>query len=193
MDVEDQTDNWQLIHDGNKAAFEKLFKDYYDPLCGYAYTIVKDWDESDEVIQNVFFNIWNKRQTLQVNVPLKAYLYRAVHNECLNKLKHAKVKLAYAADYKHKFSTVKVSDSASHIDAKELERVIQQVLDALPDQCCKVFKLSRFENLTYPEISVKLGISVKTVESHMGKALKSMRTNLKEYLSLLICLLYSNQ
>ena len=193
MDVEKRTDNWQLIREGNKAAFEKLFKDYYDALCDYAYTIVKDRDESDEVIQNVFYNIWNKRLTLNVNVPVKAYLYKAVYNESLNKLKHEKVKMAYVADYKHKFSTVKVSDSASHIDVKELEQTIQKVLDELPPQCNNVFKLSRFENLTYPEIAVKLGISVKTVESHMGKALKSMRTNLKEYLSLLICLLFSNQ
>lgn len=193
MDLENQTDNWQLIHEGNKAAFEKLFKNYYDSLCDYAYTIVKDRDESDEVIQNVFYNIWNKRETLDFNVPLKAYLYRAVHNESLNKLKHTKVKQAYAMEYKHKFSTVKFSDSSSQIHLKELEHAIQKVLDELPPQCSKVFKLSRFENLTYPEIAVKLEISVKTVESHMGKALKSMRTNLKEYLSLLICLLFSNQ
>lgn len=170
-------------------AFEHLFNVYYKTLCNYACSILKDIDEAEEVVQNTFFNIWKKREVLQITTSFKAYAYKAVHNDSLNKLKHAKVKAVYAADYK---STMNggFADSGQILEAKELGQRINEAINALPEQCGNVFKLSRFENLKYSEIAEQLDISVKTVENHMGKALKLLRGELREYLPLLICLLF---
>ncbi len=190
MGVREHTDHWQLIREGNKTEFETVFKLYYKPLCDYACTFMKDQDESEEIVQHIFYTIWYKKETLEITTSLKAYLYRAVYNECLNKLKHAKIKLAHAEDYKHSVYSTGINNVSERIEGMELSTKIQTALNTLPEQCGHVFKLSRFENLKYAEIAQKLGISVKTVENHMGKALKLMREQLKEYLPLLLWLLY---
>lgn len=181
---------WQLISDGDIKVFEIVFKNYYKPLCNYANTLLKDIDESEETVQNLFYKIWNKRETIVVSGALKSYLYRATHNECLNKIKHGKVKHLYAEDYKK--SANDFEDGVVTIQSKELVKEINQAIDELPEQCQKVFKLSRFENLKYSEIAEKLSISIKTVENHMGKALKILRDQLKDHLSILIFLLFFN-
>jgi RNA polymerase sigma-70 factor (family 1) len=179
---------WQLISKGDKAAFEQVFRLHYQALCRYALPLIKDLDEAEEVVQHVFFNIWNKRAELQVSSSLKSYLYRAVHNDCLNKLKHGRIRTMYAEDYK-KTHDGSFADASATLQAKELGRHIHEALDALPEQCGQVFRLSRFEQLKYSEIAERLGISVKTVENHMGKALKLMRERLKDYLPALLWLL----
>jgi RNA polymerase sigma-70 factor (family 1) len=172
---------WQLISEGDKSAFEQVFKAWYQPLCNYACSLMKDMDEAEEVVQNVFFNIWNKRESLAINMSIKSYLYRAVHNDCLNKIKHSKVRTLYAEDYKSRNSGG-FEDSMGLIDAKELNKRINEAIESLPEQCGIVFRLSRFDHLKYSEIAEQLEISVKTVENHMGKALRILRESLKEYL-----------
>jgi RNA polymerase sigma-70 factor (family 1) len=179
---------WLKVSKGDKKAFEHLFNTYYQTLCNYACSILKDIDEAEEVVQNTFFNIWKKREDLQITSSFKSYVYRAVHNDSLNKLKHAKVKAVYAADYKSVMGSG-FDDSAKVLEAKELGKKINEAIGSLPEQCGNVFKLSRFENLKYAEIAEQLDISVKTVENHMGKALKLLRGHLKEYLPLLIVLI----
>jgi RNA polymerase sigma-70 factor (family 1) len=181
------TDTWQLIQQGDKKAYEEAFKTYYGMLCAYAMPIIRDKDEAEEVVQNVFYNLWAKRESLQVSVALKPYLYRSVHNECLNKIKHQKVKASYAGDYKA--SVLAGGSSPDRLELKELGNTIEKALESLPEQCGIVFRMSRFEQLKYAEIAEKLGISVKTVEIHMGKALRILREKLKDYLPLVLWLL----
>lgn len=180
MEINGQS-NWEPISRGDKQAFEQVFKSYYALLCRYAKSLINDIDEAEEVVQNTFYIIWNKRETLEIKGSIKAYLYRAVHNDCLNKLKHLQVRKAHADDYKHNNSGA-YDDSGKVLQAKELRRKIEEAIAALPEQCGKVFRLNRFEELKYQEIAEQLNISVKTVESHMGKALKHMREQLKDYL-----------
>lgn len=182
---------WQLISQGDKKAYEQVFTTYYQPLCNYACSMLKDIDEAEEVVQNTFFNIWNKREVLQISTSIKSYVYRAVHNDCLNKIKHGKVRAVYAEDYKSTM-TGGYSDSAQLLHAKELGKQINEAITSLPEQCGIVFKLSRFENLKYSEIAEQLNISVKTVENHMGKALKMLRQQLKDYLPLVMWLFFVN-
>lgn len=185
-------ENWQLISEGDKMAFEQVFRQHYQPLCNYVFSIIKDLDEAEEVVQTVFYTIWNKRESLEISVSLKSYLYRAAHNDCLNRLKHQKIKKNYAGDYL-KTAEHATEDASKTLQAKELNKKIQEAIDALPEQCRIVFKLSRFENLKYSEIAAQLDISVKTVENHMGKALKVLRERLKDYLPLLfIFFLFTN-
>lgn len=179
---------WQKIQSGDKGAFELMFRTYYQPLCNYAYSTVKDMDDAEEIVQNAFFHIWDKRAALEVRTSMRSYLYRAVHNDCLNKIKHGKVKRMYAEHQLATGSNV-AEDSSKQLQGKELSTLIHKAIETLPEQCGHVFKLSRFENMKYSEIAAHLDISVKTVENHMGKALRILREQLKDYLPLLIVML----
>lgn len=180
MEINGQN-NWEPISRGDKQVFEQVFKSHYALLCRYAKSLINDIDEAEEVVQNTFYIIWSKRETLEITGSLKAYLYRAVHNDCLNKLKHLQIRKIHADDYKHRNANSH-EDGEKLLRAKELRIKIEQAILALPEQCGKVFRLNRFEELKYQEIAEQLNISVKTVESHMGKALKHMREQLKDYL-----------
>ena len=180
--------DWSQVKSGDKTVFETLFKRFYPVLCRYAKSMLHDLDEAEEVVQNTFYILWKKRESIQIQSSLKSYLYRAVHNDCLNKLKHQKVRQVHAEDYKHTAGNA-YEDSGKLLQAKELKRKIDQALEALPEQCGRVFRLNRFEELKYKEIAEHLNISIKTVEIHMSKALKHMREHLKEYLPVLIWML----
>jgi RNA polymerase sigma-70 factor, ECF subfamily len=176
------------LSQGGITAFEMLFRTYYQPLCNYAYTFLQDKEDAEEIVQSTFLLVWEKRDTLAIRTSVKPYLYAMVRNACLNVIKHEKIKQKYAGeeialgDPGH--------DSVNHtIATNELEYRIKAALEELPEQCRLVFKLSRFEELKYSEIAQQLNISIKTVENHMGKALKIMREQLKDYLPLILVFL----
>jgi len=173
---------------GDLTAFEMLFRTYYQPLCNYAFTFVQDRDEAEEIVQSTFLNIWEKRENLSIHTGVKPYLYAMVRNACLNVLKHEKIKQRHAT-MEMAVAERSVESVARTIIASELETKIHQAMDHLPEQCRLIFKLSRFEELKYAEIAQHLNISVKTVENQMGKALRIMRDQLKDYLPLLITLM----
>ncbi len=173
---------------GDITAFEMLFRTYYQPLCNYAYTFVQDRDEAEEIVQTTFLALWERKQTLEIRTAVKPYLYAMVRNACLNVLKHEKVKKQHAV-VQMAVAERSVESVARTVMASELEAKIYKAMDVLPEQCRLVFKLSRFEELKYAEIAEQLNISVKTVENHMGKALKIMREQLRDYLPLLIVLM----
>lgn len=173
---------------GDITAFEMIFKNYYQPLCNYAYSFVQDRDEAEEIVQSTFLSVWEKKENLVIHTGVKPYLYAMVRNASLNVLKHEKIKQQHAA------VEIAVAERSTEsvtrtVMAAELEERIFKALNKLPEQCRLVFKLSRFEELKYAEIAEQLSISVKTVENQMGKALKIMREQLKDYLPLLIVLM----
>lgn len=173
------------VNTGDVKTFEMVFRTHYNSLCNYAYTFLSDHDEAEEIVQSTFIIFWEKRSDININHSLKAYLYRAVRNTCLNKLKHEKVKQKHE---KHvlTFSNSGEESTAQSVMKNELEQKIAEALTRLPEQCRLVFSLSRFEDLKYQEIAEQLSISIKTVENHMGKALRMMREQLKDYLPLLL-------
>ena len=173
---------------GDLTAFEMLFRTYYQPLCNYAFTFVQDRDEAEEIVQSTFLNIWEKRESLSIHTGVKPYLYAMVRNACLNVLKHEKIKQQHAA-MEMAVAERSTESVARTVMASELETKIYQAMDRLPEQCRLIFKLSRFEELKYAEIAQQLHISIKTVENQMGKALRIMREQLKDYLPLLIILM----
>lgn len=183
--LEHQEMDWiTSIRNGDSAVFETVFKNYYKPLCAYALTMLKDKDYSEEVVQQMFVKIWERRSSLNITTSVKAYLYQIVRNDCLNVLKHEKVKEQY-----RRFKVVNMQqqhDSAStRLASHELEEQIQNAMNALPEQCGIIFRMSRFEELKYKDIAEQLNISVKTVENQMGKALKLMRLKLAEYVTVI--------
>lgn len=173
------------LKEGQKDAFEMFFRYHYNHLCNYANSFVKDRDESEEIVQNAFATLWDKRQDLDIKGSVRAYLFSMVHNQSLNYLKHQKVKL------KHQESIIRHTEEShedSGTESNELEQRIFEALQELPEKCRMVFKMSRFEELKYTEIANKMNISVKTVENQMGKALKIMREELRDYLPLILIL-----
>lgn len=162
-----------------------LFRTYYEPLCNYAYSFLRDKEDAEEVVQSTFLLVWEKRETLEIRTSLKSYLYAMVRNACLNVLKHQKIRQRHEEE--ETALAERSRDAIAHtVAGNELEQRIQEAVEQLPEQCRMVFKLSRFEELKYSEIAEQLNISVKTVENHMGKALRIMRERLKEYLPVII-------
>lgn len=177
----------EAIREGDETAFEMIFKEYYQTLCRYANSFLNDREEAEEVVQASFLTIWEKRSTLFITTSLKAYLYQAIRNRCLNVIKHEKVKQQHAQH--EAVMTVSHYEATSNtVLSNELEQKIYLAMQTLPEQCRLVFKLSRFEELKYQEIADQLNISVKTVENQIGKALKIMREQLREYLPIILLL-----
>jgi len=173
---------------GNITAFEMIFRTYYQPLCNYAYTFLQDKEEAEEIVQGTFLSVWEKKANLSIHTAVKPYLYAMVRNACLNVIKHEKIKQKHAVE-EIAMASPGHESVAQAVASSELESKIQEAMEKLPEQCRLVFKLSRFEELKYAEIAEQLEISIKTVENHMGKALKIMREQLKDYLPLLIVLM----
>lgn len=176
------------IIEGNEKAFENLFQSHYANLCGYAVKYVWELEQAEEIVQDLFFNIWNKRSNLQITSSIESYLFRAVRNACLNYLKHLKVRDNYATDVKESVNPGRDQDNNS-VEVLELQDKIEEAIEALPPERKKIFLLSRHEELKYKEIAEQLGISVKTVEAQMGKALKYLRESLSEFMVILIFIL----
>lgn len=167
------------IRQGDKSEFESLFRSSYVSLVQYAKKILKDQDTAEEIVQDLFFRLWQNRNNLHIESSLTGYLFRAVHNKCLHHISHARIVERYAAEA----SMTEGNPSESPADVMqfgELQKKIAVILARLPERCSLIFCMNRFEGLKYNEIAEKLSVSVKTVEANMGKALKEFRKELRE-------------
>jgi RNA polymerase sigma-70 factor (family 1) len=167
------------IRQGDKQEFEKLFRSSYVSLVRYAKTILKDHDTAEEIVQDLFFRLWQDRRNITIESSLNGYLFRSVHNKSLHFIEHQKVidrhagEIAASADE----TAEPVTDAIYY---SELQSKVARVLERLPERCSVIFRMSRFEGLKYNEIAEKLSVSLKTVEANMGKALKEFRKALAE-------------
>lgn len=176
-----------LLLSGDERTFESVYKHFLKPLHVYAITMLKDEEAAKGTVQNIFLKLWERRSTLNLSGSLQAYLYGAVYHECLNHIRHQKVKLNHQD---HLVYTMKnTEEHGNGMELTDLKEKLQQALNSLPEKCRAVFQLSRFEELKYREIADQLGISVKTVEAQMGKALKILRHELIDYLPVIIWLI----
>jgi len=176
-----------LLKEGSEKVFEWVFKTHFKSLHAYAYTFLKDDELAEEVVQNIFCRVWEKRDQLKTDGSIKAYLYRAVHNESLNYIKHQKVKANFETYYSGQMDEQN-EHASDKVMTGELENRIRQAMLELPQQCRIIFQMSRFEALKYQQIADQMGLSVKTIENQMGKALKLMRLKLAEFLTLMFFL-----
>ncbi len=174
---------------GDLKAFEMLYDEHYESLCHYAQGFVFDLDTSREIVQDVFVRIWEKRAALLGEESLKSYLYRSVHNQCLDHLKHLNVALEYEKMRIREiqetgYNSFRAEDHPlDGLINKEIRDAIHSAIENLPEKCREVFELSRFEGLKYREISKALNISVKTVETQMSRAIKSLKKQLSGIVS----------
>lgn len=181
----------ELLKQGNEDAYKKVFTTYYRVLHNYAFTIIPDETTAEEMVQNVFYKLWMKKDKLEILLSLKAYLYKSVHNECMDQIKKRRHLGIFKSHVLHNNKNlVSGEDAGRRVELSDLERKLQKALNDLPVDCRTIFQLSRYEGLKYQQIADHLGLSIKTVESQMGKALKRLRISLAEFLSLLIFFLW---
>ncbi len=167
---------FQEVAAGNFAAFENLFKQYYHPLCAHALSYSGSHAAAEDAVSEVFARIWEKKAQLKIETSVKSYLYRAVGNQCIDTLRKVYHKKTHLSEdmsaYQHHACT---DDMASMAETKELAQHIEAAVRRLPKQCGIIFRLSRESGLKYQEIANRLNISVKTVETQMGRAFKALR------------------
>ena len=159
-----------LIREGDKLAFRHLFEMYFTPLCRFMHTYINEKVVIEELALDIFVYVWENRKTLHIHLSLKAYLFQAARNKCLNELRKKKQTISLDELDKDIADTNIIS-----LEEDELYQLIQEAVFSLPEKCRAVFMLSRNENLTNKEIAEKMNISVKTVETQMTKALKRIK------------------
>lgn len=175
------------------AAFELLFKEYFKPLCAWSqYKYNFEPDAAKEAVHSGFIKLWNNRDSIDTDQPVKSYLYKIVSNICLDMLKHEKVKEKHERYISIHSAAITNNDAFQEYDLNQLEADIEQALSELPEQMRIIFNLSRQDRLKYAEIADKLNISVKTVETQMSRALAKLRQKLGRYLHLLYVALFFN-
>lgn len=176
---------------GDKSVFEEVYREYYIPLCFYSLKYVEKIEDAEEIVQNLFLKLWEKRKELEINSSLKAYLYRAIQNYALNYLSKKKTINKYVLHQEWQ-SYDNSENGLQKLEAEELSIILKHALLKLPEKRRRIFELSRFDGLKYGKIALRLAISVKTVETQMTKALKYLRVILKEYVPILIFLVLIN-
>ncbi|RFS18849.1 RNA polymerase sigma-70 factor [Chitinophaga silvatica] len=164
------------IRSRNKDVFEAVFKQYAPSMYNIAVKYVQDTDEANDMVQDVFLNLWKGAENLDDRAPINHYLARATVNTCLNRIKKEQRKEAYTKEQLHQ--NVPQTDTTTLIETKELEAKYLSALEKLPEQCRRVFEMSRGNGLTPAEIAKQLNISINTVYAHLTTALKRLRVDL---------------
>lgn len=191
MNSEKDKNLFKQIGDSNEKAFEELFHKYYSHLCLFASRILQDDNSAEEIVQDFFVKLWEKREQLTIETSVKSYLFTSVKNLCLNFIQHNKVKLQYAQTILYETSNNQLDDN-SFFEINLAEK-IEESIQSLPEKRREIFRLSRENGLKYREIAKKLNISIKTVETQMGLAIKNLREKLKNYNTFLMLFLFFNK
>lgn len=177
--------NISELKNGNAKVYEALFKQWYQPLCYYAHSILHRQDDAEEIVQKTFYKLWDQREKMEIHSSIKSYLYKMVHNSCLNKIKQLKMQSGHHEQIAY-FSEVSANHVEQTVVHNELNRQVELAIAELPERCREVFLLSRMQQLSYAEIAEKMQISPNTVETQIVKALKALRLRLKDYLPFLL-------
>jgi RNA polymerase sigma-70 factor, ECF subfamily len=164
----------------DRSAMHQVFDGHYEGVCQVIYRYVLDPGLSEDLAQEVFIRFWEKRHQIGVESNLAAYLRRMAVNEALAYLRR---KTRFTADELPETLALTAAGADEPVMISELDEAVTRAIDSLPPRCRIVFQLSRFEEMTYPEIAARLDISVKTVENQMGKALRVLREKLEPYVS----------
>lgn len=184
MVLKDNPDKELLYLDMNidKRLLELLFKLYYSKLCAYATTFIKVSDLAEEIVQETFIKLWENRASIKVDISFKAYIFKSVHNNCINYLRRNNVLKRQSKqmvdDILYHNELILQNFSSDIIDnlvSEELESRLNNALDELPAQSRNIFIMNRFDKLTYSEIAKELDISVNTVKTQMKRAIKKLR------------------
>ena len=178
-----------IMHFVNKhIAFNSLFNRHYSGLCVYCESFVGEKQVAEDLVQDVFVNIWVKHSELNYDDTLRSYLYKAVHNASIHFLRQQKVKDRYTVQIKTKLIESEcipyewVIMDTDHVELNEIQNLYRQALQQMPAQTREIFLCSREKEMKYSEIADLTGLSVKSIEYHISKALEVLRIVLKDYL-----------
>lgn len=180
------------LWEDDRNSFKKIFQDYYQPLYHLSLTYLEDEDEAKGVVQETFVKLWEIRNKLNPDSNLRNFMFTLVKNNCLNILKRKQILLKHHEQIRwmemhfQYESLMRINDD--YLEINELKDKIDHAVKNLPEHCRIVFEMSRFEDLKNREIAEKLGVSQKTVEAHLTRALKILRNELKDYLPLIALL-----
>lgn len=169
----------QKVHQGDEQAFRTLFDSYYKYLIVIAYRYLNDSQKAKDLAQDVFLELWNRKDSLKINFELKSYLRRAIINKSINYLKREK-RMDFS-DPVELPETAIPAEAPLMVEANDLQKIIQQSIDRLPTRCRIIFCMSRFEDKSHKEIASLLDISTKTIENQITRALKSIRKALAQH------------
>ncbi len=172
---------------GDHTAFEILYKTYSQRLIHFSRRYVLDKQTAENIIQDVFLRIWKNKENLDPTKNVQSYLFTAVKNESLKQLRHLSVEKQQQENVS-RLSMVELTPDET-IDKNELREELNKAINDLPEKCHEIFTMSRFDQLKYSEIADILGISIKTVEAQMGRALKKLREQLAHLISIILFLM----
>jgi RNA polymerase sigma-70 factor (ECF subfamily) len=168
------------LRGGDSSAFDAIFRANYAVLVRVAESMLHERATAEEIAQDVMLELWRRREQLDVMESVRGYMLQATRNRALNHLRHRAIERRSESQIAENSARVPLADTATR--EAEIEAAIRGAIAELPERCRAVFELSRIEGLKYAEIAQRLGISVKTVEVQMGKALRVMRQRLKPWL-----------
>ncbi len=178
--------NLEITTDWSSAeGFHELFNNHYSRMVSYAFNFLKEQEASEEVAQEVFFQLWKNRTEIKIQTSIDSYLYRSVRNRCINLIKHIEIRETYK-EYNNRKIEAENNTFSDILTVNELDVKIRKAIDAMPSQRRKIFLMSRYDELSYAEIAEKLGLSKKTIEKQISNALQYLRIELKDYLPLLL-------
>ncbi len=193
--MSDQPISIKKIKQGDTGAFQQLFHTYYSRLCIYAENITGNDIAAEEVVSGMFLKLWEKREQLDIKSSVESYLVAAIYRQSINYLRHMKVEGKYRETAQYRLRNIDLlspydtSNPLTLLISEEITKDIQQAIDALPPQCREVLCLNKFENLSYDEIAVRLGVSVNTVRTQIVRAMRKLKVSLKQYLSVILLIL----
>jgi RNA polymerase sigma-70 factor (ECF subfamily) len=177
----------EALKSGNVKLFEEIYHHYFPSLYNYALNITKNRTHAEDAVSEVFLNLWENRENIQIETSLKAYLFKSVYHGCLNILKHIQIQEKYRDFFIHhtpdelSSSDYPLSDVIEH----EINEILQKTIEKLPEQCRKIFVMSRLEGIKHEKIAHELGISINTVRTQIRRALEKLRIELKDYLTVI--------
>jgi len=181
---------WLKLREGEKQALEQIFHRYYDMLVRFVTPMLKDQEKARDLVQDLFYRLWTKREKIEINTSVKAYLFMACRNQALNTLKREQRMVWTDSEEEMEKQSGLEENTETRIKEKDLQKQLSKALEAIPPKCRQVFELSRFEHHSYKEIADILDISVKTVENQMSKALQILRLHLLPHLKSWVPLLF---
>lgn len=174
----------QITTEDNKLAFHRLFELYYPALCMYAKRFISDKRTREDIMQDVFFAIWENRKRISVKTSARSYLVTCARNHCLNYLQRNHER--YYESLIQEQIPIYAESSEELYTWEELQTLLRKALDKLPENYRLAFEMNRFENKSYGEIAEEMQISIRTVERYKNKATELLKTELKDYLPLFI-------
>lgn len=176
----DSKELFDRLRQGDEQAYDSLFRDWYPSLVRASESIVQSRAVAEEIVQDVLLELWRRRESLVSSSSPQAYLFQSTRNRSLNHVRHERV-VRQGEPYARRPESMEPSALAQMVE-DEMQAAVQRAVDRLPERCREVFQLSRTHGLRYSEIAEVLDISVKTVEAQMGKALKTLREELRPWL-----------